>query len=465
MQHADLEGTDVAMTGRHALCIPHPSLLRGPTWSDNSMIPITYKNDPVTCLRSIVSPACGWWPLGLLIAALASHASLVHAEELQQPLLTTLSSTTLSGYVDTSAIWKLGSDDPQGRTLPGRTFDGPDRQDGFNLEVVKLTLEKPLQEGIWSAGYKADLVFGPNGNYYGTILNGGSAESLNDFNVKQAYAALRAPVGNGLDFKVGVFDTIIGYEVFESANNPNYSRSYGYALEPSHHIGVLANYQFTSWLGVAAGVANTYTGFINARPQRGGEAAVESEKAYLGSITITLPNTGFLAGSALYAGVVDGLNGAAANLTSQDITSYYVGGSVATPIKGLAVGAAYDYRQDGPTLTGASLPDNNRAYAVAGYLTYAVTEKFKVAARLDYVNADNGTFYGEPGSGAIYEVRHTASHEKLLGSTLTLDYSLWENVVTRLEARWDHSLTGDRPYGNANEKNAVSLAANVVYKF
>jgi hypothetical protein len=37
--------------------------------------------------------------------------------------------------------------------------------------------------------------------------------------------------------------------------------------------------------------------------------------------------------------------------------------------------------------------------------------------------------------------------------------------VTRIEARRDHSLTGDRPYGNADEKNAVSLAANVVYKF
>ena len=41
------------------------------------------------------------------------------------------------------------------------------------------------------------------------------------------------PVGNGIDWKMGVFDTIIGYEVFESGNNPNFTRSYGYAIEPT----------------------------------------------------------------------------------------------------------------------------------------------------------------------------------------------------------------------------------------
>ena len=41
----------------------------------------------------------------------------------------------------------------------------------------------------------------------------------------------------------------------------------------------------------------------------------------------------------------------------------------------------------------------------------------------------------------------------------------WDNVITRAEVRWDHSLNSDRPYGNDNEKNAVTLTANIVYKF
>jgi hypothetical protein len=64
---------------------------------------------------------------------------------------------------------------------------------------------------------------------------------------------LRAPVGNGLDFKLGVWDTIIGYEVFDAGSNPNYSRSYGYFLEPTTYTGIQASYHIAEWL-CAAGV-------------------------------------------------------------------------------------------------------------------------------------------------------------------------------------------------------------------
>ncbi len=47
--------------------------------------------------------------------------------------------------------------------------------------------------------------------------------------------ALRAPIGNGLDFKVGAFDTIIGYESVEAGTNPNYTHSYGFNIEPTTH--------------------------------------------------------------------------------------------------------------------------------------------------------------------------------------------------------------------------------------
>src|SRR6202008_3934738 len=121
-------------------------------------------------------------------AGVISLGSVVQAEE-QHQVMTALSQTTLSGYVDTSAIWSPSS--PNG-AIAGRTFDGTaDKLDGFNLQAVKLVLEKPLDEGQWSAGYKADLVFGPDANYYSTVANGGAADGSSDFNVKQAYVALR----------------------------------------------------------------------------------------------------------------------------------------------------------------------------------------------------------------------------------------------------------------------------------
>jgi len=68
------------------------------------------------------------------------------AEESQHPVLTALASTTISGYVDTSAIVNFG----ESAHTAGRAFDGDNKQDGFNLNVVKLQLEKPLDEGQFS---------------------------------------------------------------------------------------------------------------------------------------------------------------------------------------------------------------------------------------------------------------------------------------------------------------------------
>jgi len=44
-------------------------------------------------------------------------------------------------------------------------------------------------------------------------------------------------------------------------------------------------------------------------------------------------------------------------------------------------------------------------------------------------------------------------------------------VISRVEVRWDHSLTSDRPYNvpggdpPTGEKNVVTLALNVIYNF
>ena len=47
---------------------------------------------------------------------------------------------------------------------------------------------------------------------------------------KARSVSLRAPVGNGLDCKVGVFDGLLGYESHDAGSNPNYTRAYGLAL-------------------------------------------------------------------------------------------------------------------------------------------------------------------------------------------------------------------------------------------
>ena len=61
--------------------------------------------------------------------------------------------------------------------------------------------------------------------------------------------------------------------------------------------------------------------------------------------------------------------------------------------------------------------------------------------------------------------------DRSLGLTATAQYDLWKNVISRLELRWDHSLSGQKTWGGTDTSTEPSrlnewmLAANVIYKF
>ena len=485
------------------------------------------------------------WTVALASAGVVSLATAVQADE-SHPVNTALSSTTLSGYVDTSAIWNLGT----GHTVANRFANtGSDRQDGFNVNTVNLKLEKPIDEGTWSAGYKFETMFGPDAAAMPGLIADGIA-------LKNAYVALRAPVGNGIDFKIGQFDPIVGYEVTESFKNPNFSRSLGFNnLEPFGHTGILASYQINDILGLSAGIANGDAGFGlnggsltaqgdqtgNRLSQRGfnGRASTtanndldgnggagqktafgESSKVFMGSVVIKAPESaGWLAGSTLYVGAV---NGHTENQTFEDPiwqdtkdpvatrndigkTTYqpgeyvtkdgkyvtntrseggdptllYVGFTLNTPIKELTVGASADllfngdnstattFNQQPETLSTSNDPSlrtplgsykhNSSANAYAVYTGYQITEKFKISNRFEYATSGYRAFL--PGNGNAND----PTRDKMIGETLTLDYQLWSNVLTRGEFRWDRAVDGTRPFDD--RKNDLSLLASIVYMF
>jgi Putative beta-barrel porin-2, OmpL-like. bbp2 len=427
------------------------------------------------------------WTVGLAAVGLVSLASAARAEEKANMVATALSSTTLSGYVDTSMQWNLGTGNAN---LPLYKFNSASKADGFNLDVVQLRLEKPLDEAEWAAGYRVDLWAGPDAN----TLNTQSVESLakGDFAIRQAYVALRMPVGNGIDWKVGVFDSIIGYESVESPNNPNYTRSYGHSIEPQTHTGVLATYRLSDMFSASAGVANTIGPNINSRAFMGStgmssgifsgvdasgftgsNAKPESYKTYMGSVAITAPDSlGFLSGSTLYGGVVNGFNNSIAGSGIGGVqTSYYLGATLATPVTGLRAGAAFDYLDGRKSLNAVTdsgeVTGGYYAWTLAGYLSFQATEKLSLHARAEYVEAKLSGTISVPDS----DVDLTGSEKaKLMAVTGTVQYDLWRNVLSRVELRWDHSLTGDKMFGGTEAgsptlKNSWMLAGNIIYKF
>src|SRR5437899_7280071 len=106
------------------------------------------------------------WTVGLAAVGLVSLASVAQAEEkVASTVMTALSATTLSGYVDTSAQWNFGTGNDR---LPDYKFGGASKADGFNLDVVQIRIEKPLDEQDWAAGYRVDLWAGPDANVLNT---------------------------------------------------------------------------------------------------------------------------------------------------------------------------------------------------------------------------------------------------------------------------------------------------------
>src|SRR5579884_3850284 len=288
---------------------------------------------------------CNQWTLALAALGLVSLASVAQADDKPNALLTSVASTTLSGYVDTSMQWNPGTGNAN---APAYSFGGPGKADGFNLNTVDVNLEKDADAAdSWGAGYRVELWMGPDANALATQSSGVGTGT--DFAVKNAYVDLKAPLGNGLDAKIGTWDTPIGYEVADSPNNPNFTRSYGFSIEPTTHTGVLLGYTVCDMLSLNAGVADTFGPAINQRAASSNpnQPFRESYKTWMGSATLTAPtNCGWFSGSTLSGCIINGYNpNLGIHAVGADQTSYYVGATLNTPLKALKVGASVDVVQ------------------------------------------------------------------------------------------------------------------------
>jgi len=350
-------------------------------------------------------------------------ASAVRADEAKMSVVNTaLSSTTLSGYVDVGFTYATGDQTASGNPVAG-TAGSLDR---FSLNDVDIALDKPLDATAWSAGYHAELNTGQQAV--------GWSGANNATAIRQAYVTLNTPLGNGLTWKAGIQDDIIGYEGNSDGANPNYSRSYGYFVEPTTLLGLTGTYQFCSAVSATLGISNPIgtTHFFSAA----------SDFDYVGTLNLTAPDSwGFLKGGTATVGMVG-------NFDNGGIQNYYAGVTIPTPLNALKFGAAVDFvslsnKHDG--LVGHSGGLNGDSGEVFGlYTTFDATDKLSFSGRAEYFNLDNlATFYGvtpySGGSDTGYEI------------TATAQYNLWANVISRAEFRWDQRSETEKRRRNKTE--------------
>jgi len=360
------------------------------------------------------------WTVGLAAAGMISLASVAQAQDGGTLSTPKLGTSTLTGYVSTSYHWAIGKD-------PSQTSTQQDaREDRFSVDVVSLTLASAKTEGDWGAGYNVQMWLGKDADNLNLGGGGGEGNEL-----KNAYLSLNLPIGDGVNLDFGRFDTILGYETIDVNTNAHYTHSGGYAIEPTLHEGLKAQYQVSDNVGVQLLMANTIDATADSA------SGNTQRKTYGFALNMSAPDSfGTLGGSTLDIAWINGdENGQTA---SGSVSNYYMGLTVPTGIDKLSAGLAWDVRE---AEGGKGQSDSS----VALYFQYAVSDQTTLNVRGERINDGPSANEG------------TDSWDL----TTTVTYQLWDGVMSRLEYR----LTTLDDVTGTQQENSHSVWANMIYEF
>lgn len=291
---------------------------------------------------------------------------------------------------------------PATGTTSYRVFDFNDNS--FNLDVAELVVQiAPTKPN--DAGFRVDFAAG---NSIPQVTKS-QDQSVAQFDLQQLFVSYIAPLGSGLRFDMGKYVTHMGYELIEGYDgyNDNYSRSilFGYAI-PFTHTGVKASYAFSSKV---AGMVEVVNGWDLVRDNN-------RSKSVGAQLTLT-PVTPLTV-------LLNWIGGP--ELANDNHTNRNVFDVVATvkPTGWLTLGVNGDYgKEDGTSRVIAG--EDAIWKGIAGYATFALTDKFSVGLRGETLHDNGGTRLG------------TDTKSTLSEATFTPTYKFTNHVVLRGEVRYD----------------------------
>lgn len=364
---------------------------------------------------------------GLL--ALQGTGDLASAEDGENSIAKKLG-LSLYGYVDASYTQNFNNPSPSAGGNALRIFDVD--SNSFRPHMAQIVLEKEGKTGGSMedrGGFRIKLDYGEDAQ----LTGGGSG--ADDFDFQEAYVQYIAPIGNGLDLRIGRMNTLIGYEVIESPNNPNFSRSFLFGIgEPFTTTGIRASYEFNDMVSFSIGVINDWTGT---------QSDTNNSKSVESLVSIApMDNVG------VYLFGFWGREGA---IGTDDSDRVQVGGIVDVQLTDQAEVVVEGYYGNYSNVTTFNPSGNARWDGVAGYFIYDFTDKWGARFRSEVFKDASGFFTGT--AQTLWEV------------TSTLQYKPIPSIITRAEFRYDKSDKTPFFIGTRAANHQETLAFEAIYLF
>ncbi|MBI3321668.1 MAG: porin [Candidatus Omnitrophica bacterium] len=348
----------------------------------------------------------------------------------------------MGGFVDTSLGYNFNT--PQTRTNTLRVFDT--QSQSFMINNAELVVQKPVSSES-PLGFKTALLLGTDAEVVGSVTTG-LGLGTDEIDVKDAYVDYLAPLGEGLDVKVGKFATMHGAEVIESKDDWNISRSFlfGFAI-PFTHTGVRATYPVTSWLSTTVGLNN---GWDVVDDNNEGKT-LETSFTITPSPTTSLTANYMVGPEQTTSATQPATTGLGSNSHMRHLIDIVASYQPIDPLQ-LKLNLDYGVEKDG-VLLGF---DNASWVGLAGYARYALTDRWAVATRTEWFHdADGVRTAFNPAAVATNAINGITGRDlKLWELTLTSEYKLNPHLIGRLEYRHDQASehvfrrqdVGQRPY-------------------
>ena len=362
----------------------------------------------------------------------------------------------LSGYVDAGYSYNFTGTGANS-TVNSRVKSDSAQQGDFNLYAVKLALEKAMtSENKAQAGFRVDVMIGEDAKY---LANPGAGynntqQDSNYLFLEQAFVQLRAPVGNGWDFKVGKFASILGYEVMERPANMNITYGLLYNQFPFWYTGVLSSYKFDEYLDGKLGVANGANSDNNTTTSGGSDGV-----ALLASLNVTAPggnanwSNNFQYSTALenntgYQNSGQPTSSAPVNNSASPASGYAVvynsWGNWAPKFANDKLLLAFDSALGNASWSSVqNITVNTTWYGAAVYAKYQFNDWFSLASRADYLGSNNAGKFGTQGAISTSSAANSfANSGHVTGNnywsyTLTSAFNVIDNLLIRAEYRLD----------------------------